>query len=64
MAKPSGYVVYMRLALTGTLAVYTNPKQPCTLEMATSLAEHLRRNRTPSIIVRMPCGEIVAEVRP
>ena len=60
---PQGYVVYMLLALTGKYDVYTNPKQPCTREMADSLAEHLRRNRTSSMIVAMPSGEIVQEVR-
>jgi len=64
MKRPvqSGYVVYMLLALTGKYDVYTNPKQPCTLEMAKSLAEHLRRNRTSSRIVRVPSGELVQEV--
>lgn len=61
--KPQGYVVYMLLALTGKYDVYTNPKQPCTLEMAKSLAEHLRRNKTSSKIVAVPSGEIVQEVR-
>lgn len=60
---PSGYVVYMLLALTGKYDVYTNPKAPLPREMADSLAEHLRRNRTSSMIVAMPQGEIVAEVR-
>lgn len=60
---PSGYVVYMLLALTGKYDVYTNPKAPCELEMAKSLAEHLRRNRTSSMIVAMPSGEIMQEMR-
>jgi fructose 1,6-bisphosphatase len=62
MAIKCGYVVYMRLAI-GRYDVYTNPKCPCTREMAESLAEHLRRNRTGSMIVQMPTGEIVQEVR-
>jgi hypothetical protein len=59
--KAQGYVVYMKLALTGKYAAYTNLKKPCTLEMAESLLEHLRRNKTSAMIVQMPTGEIVKE---
>lgn len=58
----TGYVVYFWVDTTRKYNVYTNPKAPLPLEMATSLAEHLRRSKTNSMVVAMPSGEIVAEV--
>ena len=62
-SKPNGYIVFFELASTGSYAEYTSLKRPVTREMAESLAEHLKRNRTGSMIVEVPSGEIVQEVK-
>lgn len=62
--KQGGYIVFLKLAATGRYAEYTSLKKPVALEMAESLAEHLRRNKTQVMIVEAKTGEIVKEVRP
>lgn len=57
-----GYIVYLKLAATGKYAEYTSLKRPIGLEMAESLAEHLRRNKTAAMIVAAKTREIVKEV--
>lgn len=59
-----GYIVYLKLAATGRYAEYTSLKRPVGWEMAESLAEHLRRNKTAAMIVKAQTGEIVKEVLP
>ena len=59
--KKQGYIVYLKLAI-GRWAEYTSLKRPVELEMAESLAEHLRRNKTAAMVVNAATGEIVKEV--
>jgi len=59
----NGYIVFLRLTITGKYAEYTSLKRPVELPMAESLAEHLRRNKTDAMIVAAATGEIVKEVR-
>lgn len=61
MKSSSGYIVFMRLATTGRYIEYTSLKRPVEREMAESLAEHLRRNKTGAMVVDSRTGEIVKE---
>lgn len=60
--REEGYVVYLRIAATKRYDIYTSPKRPVDLGMAKAYSEHLRRNKTDSMIVALPSGEIVQEV--
>lgn len=60
--KTAGYIVFLKLTTTGHYAEYTSLKRPVEREMAESLAEHLRRNKTAAMIVDARTGEIVKQV--
>ena len=59
MPKPSGFVVEIKLALTGKFAAYTSTKRPLDEGMAKSLADYLKRQNSSGRLVKMPEGEIV-----
>jgi len=56
--KPEGYRVDLRLNL-GSWVEYTSKKRPVTLEMAQSLAEHLRRGGSGGRIMKVPEETVV-----
>ena len=60
-AKPSGFVVEIKLVLTGNYAPYTSAKKPLEEGMARSLSEYLKRQNSPGRLVKFPEGEIVDE---
>jgi len=60
MPKPRGYRVDLVSFETGLYSEYTGRRSPVTLEMAASLAEHLRRSQTGGRIVRVPDEVTVA----
>ena len=61
MSKPKGFVVEIKLALTGKFVPYTSTKRPVDGGMARSLADYLKRQNSPGRLVRVPEGEIIDE---
>jgi len=57
----SGFVIEIRLSLTGTFASYTNAKKPLDEGMSKSLVAYLKRQNSPGRLLKMPEGEIVDE---
>lgn len=60
-----GYRVDIKSNITGSYMEYTSLKIPVTLEMARSLAAHLKRgdgkNNTAGRIVEVPSGKVIEE---
>jgi hypothetical protein len=49
------------ISVDGVWMEYTSLKEPVTLEMGMSLAEHLRRSHTGGRVVETPSGKLLAE---
>ena len=61
MPKAKGFVVEIKVLLTGGFAPYTSPKKPLDKGMADSLVAYLKRQKSEGRLVRVPEGEIIDE---
>jgi hypothetical protein len=59
--RTEGFVIEIKIAMTGKYASYTSAKRPLDEGMGKSLSEYLKRQNSPGRLIKMPEGEIVDE---